>query len=119
MVTAGIVRAAVNRSNPAAAQSVSTHLSVNEVVAPIIIALWLWLAWAHSRRWDSARLGLAALFGLITMSGLAALADGAARYFPAGLIYAGVLWLIALASLALIFTPASNRYFRPQEAVPV
>ena len=27
-----------------------------------------------------------------------------------------VLWLISLASMVLVFIPASNRYFRPQSA---
>jgi hypothetical protein len=27
-----------------------------------------------------------------------------------------VIWLISLVSMVLVFTPASNRYFRPQTA---
>jgi hypothetical protein len=117
VVTASSVRTAVGRDYPAAVHGASTHILVDEVAAPIVIALWAWLAWAHSRRRDSARIALAAFFGLITMSVLLAVSSDAAAFAPADLIAGGVLWLIALASLVLIFTPASNRYFRPQEAV--
>ncbi len=63
-----------------------------------------------------ARLAFAAFFGLTTMSVLAALAGDAAVYAPADMIAAGVVCLVALASLVLIFAPASNRYFRPEAA---
>jgi hypothetical protein len=116
VVTAGSVRSDVMRNYPAVASTATTHLLVNEVCAPLVIALWLWLGWAHSRRCDPARIALAAFFGLITMTVLAALASDAAVYAPANMIAAGVLWLVALASLVLIFTPASNRYFRPEAA---
>ena len=28
-----------------------------------------------------------------------------------------VIWLISLVSMVLVFTPASNRYFRPEQAL--
>jgi hypothetical protein len=117
VVTAASVRSAISRSYPAAAQGASTRILVDEVFAPLVIALWLWLGWAHSRGSDPARIALAAFFGLMTMSLLVALAQSAAVYATAALISGGVMWLIALTSLVLIFTPASNRYFRPREAV--
>ena len=116
VVTAGSVRSAVMHSYPAAVHGAAIHLVVDEVFAPIVIAVWLWLAWANGRRKDPARLAFAALFGLISLSMLGALAEDGAIYAPADLIAGGVLWLIALAALVLIFTPASNRYFRPETA---
>ena len=67
-------------------------------------------------RGQAARLAFAAFFGLTTMSVLAALAGDAAVYTPADLIAGGVPWLVALAALVLIFSRASNRYFRPEAA---
>jgi hypothetical protein len=116
VATAGSVRSAVMHSYPAAAHGAAVHLVVDETFAPIIIALWLWLAWATGRRKDPARLAFAALFGLISLSILGAFAEDAAIYAPADLIAGGMLWLVALAALVLIFTPASNRYFRPEAA---
>jgi len=36
-------------------------------------------------------------------------------YAPAELIATAVLWLIELAAIVLIFTRASNRYYRPSQ----
>ena len=45
-------------------------------------------------------------------------AQGAAGYAPADMIAAAAAWFVALVTVALIFVPASNRYFR-QMAAPV
>jgi hypothetical protein len=88
------------------------------VVAPLVVAVWLYLAWAVSRRRDPARIAVAAFFGLITMSLLAALSAGAPLYTPAVFGLGAAQWFIALVSLVLVFTPASNRFFRSAEPVP-
>jgi hypothetical protein len=69
-----------------------------------------------SRRSDSARAGVAALFGLITLSMLAVLAVGAPMYATADFAAGAAVWFICLVSMVLIVTPASNRYFRPETA---
>jgi hypothetical protein len=118
VATAGAVRSAVARSNPAAVAGSDTHMIANVVAAPLVVAVWLYLAWAVSRRRDPARIAVAAFFGLITMSLLAALSAGAPLYTPAVFGLGAAEWFIALVSTALIFTPASNRFFRPAEPVP-
>jgi hypothetical protein len=117
MATAGTVRAALGRVDPAAVPGANAHLFANEVAAPLVIAVWLYLAWAVSRRRDPARIAVAAFFGLITMSLLAALSAGAPLYTPAVFGLGAAEWLVALVSMVLVFTPASNRYFRPAEPV--
>jgi hypothetical protein len=68
VATAATVRSTVAHSYPALVSAASTRMMVNEVLAPIVIALWVLLARAISRRRDPARIGVAAFFGLITMT---------------------------------------------------
>ena len=117
IVTAGAVRSAVLHAHSAAGNALLGHLIAVAVVAPIAIGVWLFLAWANSKGRDGARLASAASFCLLTLSLLGALAQGAAAYAPADMIAAAVLWLVALGAVVLIFVPASNRYYRPREAV--
>jgi hypothetical protein len=55
MATAATVRAAVARSYPDGVNSANVHIVVDEVAAPIVIVLWLWLAWAHGKGKDPCR----------------------------------------------------------------
>jgi hypothetical protein len=119
MATAGSVRAAVARSYPDAVHGTAVHLVADEVVAPLVIVLWLLLAWANSRGKDPARVALSAFLGLITLDMIGSLAQEAATFAPADVIAGAVLWFIALAAVVLIFTPASNRYFRLRQPVLV
>jgi hypothetical protein len=118
ILTAGSVRSAVLHSHPTAVPGTMTHLTIDEVGVPIIIGVWLFLAWAISRGRDAARFGFTSFFFLITMSVIIAQAQGGAVYAPADLIAGAAAWLVALAAVVLIFLPASNRYFR-QQAAPV
>jgi hypothetical protein len=117
IATTATVKATVGHAYPAAVPSAATHILIDEVSAPIVIALWLGMAWAISRRRDPARIAVAAFFGLITMTMLAALSAGSPVYATADFAAGMVIWLISLVSMALIFTPASNRYFRPEPAL--
>ena len=116
IATSASVEATVTRSAPASAQSAGLHILADEVLAPVAIAVWLWLARGISRRSDSARAGVAAFFGLITLSMLAVLAAGAPMYATADFAAGAAVWFISLVSMVLIVTPASNRYFRPETA---
>jgi ABC-type maltose transport system permease subunit len=116
IVTADSVRAAVARSHPAAAKSVTSHVVIDLICVPIIIGVWLFLAWAISRGRDAARFAFASFFLLITMSVIIAQAQGTATYAPADAIAAAAAWFVALAAVVLIFVPASNRYFRQMAA---
>jgi hypothetical protein len=116
IATSASVEATVTRGAPASAQSAGLHILANEVLAPVAIAAWLLLARGISRRSDSARAGVAAFFGLITLSMLAVLAAGAPMYATADFAAGAAVWFICLVSMVLIVTPASNRYFRPETA---
>jgi hypothetical protein len=119
MTTAAAVRAAVARTYPDGVSSANVHIFVDEVIAPIVILLWLWLAWANSKGKDPARVVLVSFLGLMSLDIMGSLAQDAGTFAPADLIAGGVLWLIAFAAVVLIFTPASNRYFRVREPVLV
>jgi hypothetical protein len=116
VVTAGTVKSAIVSSHPAAWHVALFHLTVDEIAAPIAMVLWAWLAWANSRGYDWARLVFAALFTLITLSLIGALANHAAVYARADLIVGTALWLVALAAVVLIFTKKSNPYYHPDPA---
>jgi len=72
------------------------------------------LARAISQRSEPSRIGLAAFFGLITLTMLASLSASGPVYATADFTAGMVLWLISTVSMVLVFTPASNRYFRPE-----
>jgi len=90
------------------------HILANEVLAPIAIVVWLVLARMITLRRDAARISVAAFFGLITLTMLASLSASGPAYAMADFTAGMVLWLISTVSMVLVFTPASNRYFRPE-----
>jgi hypothetical protein len=115
LATAATVRATVGRSFPATTvNAVSSHLFIDEVMMPAVIGVWLALAWGINRRRDPARIAVAAFFGLTTMSMLLALSVGSPVYSTADFAAGMVVWFISLVSTVLVFTPASNRYFRTE-----
>jgi hypothetical protein len=116
VATMGSLKAAVLARDPAQWHSALVMLTAKEVFAPIGIALWLWLAWANGRGHDWARLIFTWFSGLLTVSLLVALAQHAAVYAPADLAALTALWLVALASMVLIFSKASWPYYRQQPA---
>ena len=116
IATMGSVRAAVAARDAALLPAMQVHLVAGLVVGPLAVGMWLWLAWANGRGQDWARLVSMASFALVTLSLLNALAQQAATTAPASTIAAAVVWFLGLASLALIFTPAASRYYRPRTA---
>jgi len=119
IVTAGAVKAAVLHADPAAVPAAMTHITVDKAGAPIVIAMWLALAWTINRGRDAARFGFASFFLLITMSMILSMAQGGAVYAPADFIAGAVEWSFTLAAVVLIFLPASNRYYRREAPVLV
>jgi hypothetical protein len=55
-------------------------------------------------------------FLMLTLSLLLTLAQDAVAFAPADMAAAAVEWALGLASVVLVFTPASCRYFRPPVA---
>jgi hypothetical protein len=116
VLTAGSVKSAMARSDPALWPAVHFHIVAVEVAAPIAMGVWLWLAWANRRGHDWARGVFPSFFGLFTLSLLGWLAGGAAVYAPADLIACAVLWLVQLAVMVLLFNKKSAPYYRHEPA---
>lgn len=117
LVTQGALSLAIARHFPAySAAHVHTlvHGQVLPVAigAPIVAIVWLWLAWANGRGHGWARSLLGVLFGLTSVSLLAAIGQHAATFAAADLIAGAVLWLVALVALALILSPPSEGHYR-------
>ena len=116
IATLGGVRAAVAARDTAAAHALLVHQAAVMVGAPVAVGLWLWLAWAIGRGEDWARLVSVACFLLMSLSVIGVLAQNAVAFAPASMIAGAVVWILGLSSVALIFTPAAGRYYRPQAA---
>lgn len=117
VVTLGTVKSAIVRRNPhyTAAQwhaEVRGNIVPLEIGAVIATGVWLWLAWANGKGHRWARVGVAVLFGTTTLSLLNGVAHDAAIYAPADLIAGVALWLVALATVALIFHKESGPHYR-------
>jgi hypothetical protein len=99
---------------------VHAHILPVEIGAPIAAVVWLGLAWANGRGHGWARGLVAGLFGLNSLSLLAAFGQHAATYAPADLIAGCALWLVGLLTVLLIFNPRSDRHYhqRPDRHAP-
>jgi hypothetical protein len=91
--------------------AVHAHVLPVEIGAPIAALVWLGLAWANGRAYGWARGLVAGLFGLTSVSLLAAFAQHAATYAAADLIAGCALWLAGLITVLLIFNPRSDRHY--------
>jgi len=109
--------AAARRYPPWAAAAVhhvvTVRMVTNRVEEAIGIGVWLLLAWALARRRNLARFAVAAWFGLdcvdMFQAGRSAVVEA-----PLNVAVGTVIWLLALAASVLLFTWASNRYYRPK-----
>jgi hypothetical protein len=118
LMTAGAVRSAIVQRHPnftaAQLRFAFDVLTVKEVWVAVAVGLWLLLAWAAGRGHDWVRPAIMAFFALISLGLLATVGLGVTD--AAGIAVGAVLWLIALATLVLIFNPRSGPYFRPEPA---
>jgi hypothetical protein len=112
VVTLGSVRAAVVHAYPPAWPSVQHQLIGAVAEAPLVIALWLWMAWANGRGKNRGRAALAVFFGLDGLAVLAAISAGGFTYTLADMAAGIVQCLITLAVVFLVFNPASSRHYR-------
>jgi hypothetical protein len=118
IITEGSVRAAILARYPGltAAQWHAVwlgHMLPDEILAPVIAGVWLWMAWANARGYYWARVVFAATFGLATLGVLTALAEDAATFAPADLIAAAVIWIVHGAAVLLIFSKPAAPFFQP------
>lgn len=118
IVTESSVRSAILARYPGltAAQwhaVVLAHLLPDEIGAPVVAGVWLWMAWANGRGRYWARVVFAAFFGLATLSLLSALAEGATTFAPADLVAGAAIWIVHAAAVLLIFSKRSAPFFQP------
>lgn len=98
--------------------AVMVHMTVEEIGAPIVAIVWLWMAWANVRGHDWARPAFMSLFFLSTVSVLAGLGEGAVTYAPVDLIAGGVVWLIGLGAMFCIFSKQAGPYYQHRTRRP-
>jgi hypothetical protein len=115
VATLGSVESAVLRRNPDTAAHLHAELHGRvvalEVGAAIATGVWLWMAWANGRGHRWARVVFAVFFSITTASLGRGIAQNAAAYARADLIAGAVLWLVALATLALLFHKESRSHY--------
>ena len=97
--------------------AVNVQVTLDEVVGPIVIAVWLWLAWMSSKGKQRGRVAFAVFFGLTSLSVLYALSEGSLVYAPAAMSVGLGTWALAAAVIMLIFNKASSAYFQRREPV--
>jgi len=112
VATSSAVLAYVHRAAPADSHLAALSLAKDEIAGPIAIVLMLWLAWAIGRRHDWARVVFIILWGVTTLSILAALSEGAPVAAPADFAGGALVWLLQLAAVVLIFARQSAPYYR-------
>jgi len=119
LATASSVQSALARRH---AGFLATHwhdlLLFIELGVPVLVGLWLWLAWANGRGHRWARSAFAGVFGFYTLIVLSKLAAGAAAYAPADLLIVGVQWMIGLAVVLLIFSPGAAAFYQREPRPP-
>jgi hypothetical protein len=116
VMTMGRVQAAVAARYPADVHATLVYLGFYLAVAPVIAGLWLWLAWANGQGHDWARILSVVALLRISIGMLILVALDAAAFAPADTIAVAIEWALGLASVVLVFTPASCRYYRPPVA---
>jgi hypothetical protein len=122
IVTAARVRAALATApglTAAQYHAAASMLTFREVSAVIAVAVWLLMAWALSQRRDVARFGFSAFFALTTLTMIIALAQHDASYARPDMIAGAAIWLLALATMTLIFTRKSNAFYRLDARPPL
>jgi len=119
-LTADSIRAAVaHRYATHAAQAlalVNTHLFIDTLLTPIIIACWLWVAWASGKGYDWSRAVAVLAFLFYTAIIATALSQGSTTYALAPVIIAAVTWAVGLAATVLLVLKPSWRYYARQPA---
>jgi hypothetical protein len=112
LATIGSVRASVLHAYPPAWPATHLQLISEMAEAPLVIGLWLWMAWANGQGKNRGRAALAVFSGLDSLAVLAAVSAGGITYAPADIAAGMVQCLVALAVVVLIFNPASSRHYR-------
>jgi hypothetical protein len=112
LVTLGTVRAAIMHAYPAAWPAAHLSLLTDLADAPLVVGLWLWMAWANGKGKNRGRAALAVFFGIDSLAVLDALSQGGLTYAPAVTAAGMAECAIGLVVVFLVFNPASSRHYR-------
>lgn len=89
-------------------QPLSVAIPVGIVIGLVLIALWLWMAWANGQGRNWARILSTAVVGLATLQLFG-------EHGIVQLILAVLTWLIGAAAVWLLWRPASNTFFSSRD----
>ena len=119
LTASGSIRAGFRHAYPAATaaqlHTLSAHLTADKIAAPVVLVLWLWLAWFNGRGSQSARVVYFFFYVILAVGLLSVLAADAVRVSPLGVAIDAASCAIGLAALVLICTLQANRYYLSQE----
>jgi hypothetical protein len=87
-------------------QPFAVAITVGIVSALIMIALWMWMAWANGQGRNWARILSTVLFGLATLHLFGN--KGVVQ-----VVFALLTWLVGLTAVWLLWRPASSAFFKP------
>jgi hypothetical protein len=118
LADSGAAKAMLRKVNPGltaaqVSQQYTSDITIGIVGGLVVIALWLWMAWANGQGRDWARIVATVLFGLVTLDLFGLGGPGiVSSAGVSGLIFPVLNWLIGLAAARLLWLPASTAFFR-------
>jgi hypothetical protein len=121
VVTSGAIRSASIRHYPQYAaqvtRAVNVEITEDLVILPILVLIWLLVAWGNGRGNQWARLA-AIVFGLLYTLVLGVeLSQGVAALAPAAMIASGVAWAFGVTAVACILRSPSWSYYERRPAI--
>jgi len=96
---------------------VNDDVTGDMAVLPVVVAIWLLVAWGNGRGNQWARLAAITLATLYTLVLGTEVSQGVAAVAPAALIVSGAAWALGVAAVAFILQPRSWPYYAPQSAI--
>jgi hypothetical protein len=122
VLTAGMMRSEILKVDPGFTAAQWRALVWTSIVPLVVggtmaIVVWLWMAWANGRAHRWGRIVFAVFFAITTLSLLNGISQDAAAYAMPDLIAGIALWIVALATVVLLYTRSSARYFRARRSI--
>jgi hypothetical protein len=114
-LTWGSIRAAAVHHYPQYArqvtQDVNHDLTADMVILPILVAIWLVVAWGNGRGNQLARLAAVVLAVLYTLALGLELLQGVASLAPAATVISGVTWATGVVAIVFLLRAQSWPYY--------
>jgi len=121
LVTWGSMRSAAAHHYPQYTAQVSRIVNDDvrgdAALLPVLVVIWLLVAWGNGRGNQWARVAAIAFAVLYTLVLCAELSQGVATVAPAALIMSGVTWALGVAAVVFILQPRSWPYYAIQPAI--